>query len=148
MEDTFDKLPNEVTNPHEARETITIPVVKEHLTVSTRETITGEVQVQKTVHTEQLDVPLDTIFTTYREHRVPVDRVVDTMPRIRYEGENLIVPVVREEEVVTKRLVLVEEIHLIRESHTEQHTEHIELRTEEATITRASPPTAPTQPTG
>ena len=128
--------PERVTNPTVSSKEATIPVVKEQLHLSTREVVTGEVQVRKHVHTESVDVPLTTVHTAYREERVPVNRVVDTMPQPRYEGKNLIVPVVREQQVVVTQLVLIEEIHLIQESRSEERTEHIDLRTEEATVTR------------
>ncbi len=128
--------PEPVTKLAVSSEEASIPVIKEQLHLSTREVVTGEVQVRKEVHTESVAIPLSTVYTAYREERVPVNRVVDVMPQPRYEGKNLIVPVVREEQVVTKRLVLVEEIHLIQETHSEEHTERVELHTEEAIITR------------
>ena len=128
--------PERVTQPGVTTEEGTISVVKEQLHLSTREVVTGEVQVRKQIRTESVDVPLTTVHTAYREERVPVNRVVDIMPEPRYEGKNLIVPVVREQQVVITQLVLVEEIHLIQESRSEERTERIELHTEEATVTR------------
>ena len=128
--------PQRATKPGVTTEEGTIPVIKEQLHLSTREVVTGEVQVRKQIRTESVDVPLTTVHTAYREERVPVNRVVDIMPEPRYEGKNLIVPVVREQQVIITQLVLVEEIHLIQESRSEERTEHIELHTEEATVTR------------
>ena len=124
----------------EATQTVdqtTIPVVKERLQLDTRERITGQVDVVTTVHTERVDIPLQTVYTRYEERRVPVNRVVEQMPQPRYEGANLIVPVVREEEVVIKRLVLVEEIHLIQHRDEEARTETVDLRHEEVSIRRS-----------
>ncbi|WP_116124611.1 DUF2382 domain-containing protein [Lewinella sp. IMCC34183] len=144
MEDSKDGQAKETVKPHKMVETEKIPVIKEKLSISSRENITGEVEVRKVVKTEEIDVPLTTIRTRYREERVPVNRTVDTAPQVRYEGENLVIPIIREEEVVIKRLILVEEIHLIRERTTEERTEHIQLRSEEATVTRK--PADPDQP--
>ena len=128
--------PERATKPGVTTKEGTIPVIKEQLHLSTREVVTGEVQVRKHIHTESVDVPLTTVHTAYREERIPINRVVDTMPEPRYEGKNLIVPVVREQQVVVTQLILVEEIHLIQESRSEERTEHVELHTEEATVTR------------
>ncbi len=136
MADPTQAQPDQVVNSALPTEEAVIPVIKEQLHLSTREIVTGEVQVRKEIHTETVAIPLSTVHTAYREERVPINRVVDLMPQPRYEGKNLIVPVVREEQVVTKRLVLVEEIHLIQETHSEEHTERVELHTEEAIITR------------
>ncbi|WP_157975869.1 DUF2382 domain-containing protein [Lewinella sp. IMCC34191] len=121
-----------------------IPLIKEHVVIDTRSTITSELSVNKTVNNRRVDLPLTDVDTTYREERMPINRVVDTMPTIRYEGENLVVPVVREEEVVVKRLVLVEEIHLIKEVRRTERTESIELRSEEVEINRRTPGQSPT----
>jgi hypothetical protein len=43
-----------------------------------------------------------------------MNQVIDQVPAIRKKGEAVIVPVVEEESVVTKRFVLKEETHLMR----------------------------------
>ncbi|CAH1000040.1 hypothetical protein LEM8419_01229 [Neolewinella maritima] len=146
MADHTKQFPEQANKTTEVVDESTISVIKEQLSVTTREVVTGEVNVHKTVQTETVDVPLTTIHTAYRETRVPINQVVDTMPQPRYEGKNLIVPVVREEEVITKRLVLVEEIHLIQETRSEEHTERVELHTEQAVVSRSPPTTNTTAP--
>ena len=136
MADPRQPLPNQGLDSQITTENTVIPVLKEQIHVASREVVTGEVQVHKHILTETVAVPLSTLHTGYREERVAVNRVVDLMPQPRYEGKNLIIPVVREEEVVLKRLVLVEEIHLIQETRTEERTERVDLRTEEATVTK------------
>ncbi|WP_170067730.1 DUF2382 domain-containing protein [Neolewinella xylanilytica] len=111
-------------------------MVEEKLVVTSREQVTDEITVDKIVHNQTVEVPLTRIDTHYREFRIPQNRVVETMPEVRYEGKNLIVPVVREEEVVIKRLVLVEEIHLIQEVDTSERTESVTLRSEDVTVSR------------
>ncbi len=68
--------------------------------------------------------------------RVPVDRFVEAMPDIRREGELTIMPVVDEVLVVERRLLLREEVHIRRVTEVEQHTETLELRTQEFRTTR------------
>ena len=119
------------------KEIITVAKERVHIDVESR--VTGEVTVEKIVNTSEVDIPLTDLDTTYREERVPVNRVVDVMPAVRYNGDNLIVPVVREEEVVIRRLVLVEEIHLIKEVRRSERTETVTLKSEEVFITRRTP---------
>ncbi len=118
----------------------TIPVVEERVVIDTKSRVTQEVSVEKKIHTKDVNLPLTDIHTSYREERIPVNREVKQIPEIRYEGDNLIIPIVREEEVVIKRLMLVEEIHLIKEVTRSEHTETIKLRSEEVDIQRHSPP--------
>ena len=114
----------------------TIPVVKEHLVVDTLKTVTGEVGIELTTAEETVSVPLPTLSTNYREERVPVDMIVQTVPPVREEDGRIIVPIVREETVVIKRLRLVEEIHLVREQIKTERTEEVILRRQEATVRR------------
>ena len=51
--------------------------------------------------------------------RVPIDKVVETAPEIRTDGDVTIVPVLEEVLVVEKRLVLKEELHIRRRVETE-----------------------------
>ena len=114
----------------------TIPVVKEHLVVDTLKTVTGEVNIELTTAEEAVNIPLPTLSTTYREERVPVDMIVQAVPPVREEDGRIIVPIVREETVVIKRLRLVEEIHLVREQIKTERTEEVILRRQEATVRR------------
>lgn len=133
-EKQFNRLDRQVMG----EETV-IPVVKEQLTISSRQVTTGEVVVNTKVNSETVTVPLTTINTSYRELRIPTNRVVETMPQTRMDGDNIIIPVVREEEIVVKRLVLVEEIHLIRTTEVNERTQTVELRAESATVSRSAP---------
>lgn len=125
-------------NQHDAHEiaTATVPVLKERLVVDSLRTVTGRVHIQKTTDVETVEVPLPTVHRKVVERRVPVNRVVEERPEVRIEGDKTIIPVIREEAVVVKRLVLVEEIHLTNEVTKTERTEEVELATEKVTITR------------
>lgn len=57
----------------------------------------------------------DTLFAEEADvRRVPVNRIVSEAPQTRQEGEVTIVPIVEEVLVVEKRLLLKEEIHIVR----------------------------------
>jgi hypothetical protein len=71
-----------------------IPLVEETATIRKREIVTGRVRVQTVTDTvEELahaDVQRETVEVT----RVPIDKVVETAPGIRTEGDVMILPVV------------------------------------------------------
>ncbi len=68
--------------------------------------------------------------------RVAIGRVVEAVPPVRQEGDITIIPVVEEELVVVRRLVLREEVHLRRVTSTTRHTETVTLREQTVTVTR------------
>ena len=68
--------------------------------------------------------------------RVPVNRFVETAPQVRYEGETMIVPVLREVVVVEKRIELIEELHITKRTIQTQVSQQVTLRTEEVTVER------------
>jgi len=111
-------------------------VIEEELVTGTQARKTGSVRVTKTV--EQVTQPTE--LTGFREivqvNRVPVNSVVSSMPQIREEGETLIVPVVEEEVIIEKRLVLKEEIHLLRQRVPSQVPGSVTLGRERVRIER------------
>jgi stress response protein YsnF len=82
----------------------------------------------------KVEAPL--IHDDVEVRRVPVNRVVSEAPGIRRSGDTVIVPVVEEEIVVTKRLVVKEEIHLIRRRSKERVVKEVELSRERAEVRR------------
>ena len=68
--------------------------------------------------------------------RIPVGRVVDAVPPVRYEGDVTIMPVVEEELVVVRRLVLKEEVHLRRVRSTTTHSQTVPVREQHVAVTR------------
>ena len=68
--------------------------------------------------------------------RVAVGRVVEAIPPVRQEGDVTIMPVVEEELVVVRRLVLKEEVHLRRVRTTTTHSETVAVREQHVAVTR------------
>ncbi|RZL14403.1 MAG: DUF2382 domain-containing protein [Hymenobacter sp.] len=123
---------------------LVIPVVAEFLRVDKQTVETGRVVLHKTVHVESqtVDVPLQE--EQVQVQRVAVNRYVDEAPPVRHEGETVIISLVREEVVVTKRLLLVEELHVHKQVLTTHAPQTVELRREEVAYERvATPPPAP-----
>ena len=115
-----------------------IPVIEEEAVVGKRVIETGKVRVSKRVseHEEIIDEPL------FREEvsveRVPVNQYVDAAPTVRYEGDLMIIPVVQEQIVMQKRLVLVEEIRVRKELVETHQPQTVTLRKEEVDVRRVA----------
>lgn len=95
----------------------------------------GRVLIDKTVelvpHEAQVEVGNDRVDVD----RVAVDVEVDTPPEIRQEGETLIVPVVEEVLVVTKRYRIIEEVRVTKHRDITTETFHEDLKRERVTVT-------------
>jgi uncharacterized protein (TIGR02271 family) len=116
-----------------------IPLVEEIVTVGKRQVAMGRVRVQTVTDTvEELahaDVERETVEVT----RVPVDRMVESAPEVRTEGDVTIVPVLEEVLVVGKRLVLKEELHIRRRVAAETVEVPVTLRKQRAIVERIAP---------
>lgn len=116
---------------------ITIPVIEEQLKVDKKVIETAHVRLSKTVNEtiESLDIPLkeDEIVV----NRVPKNELLDVMPPAsRYEGDVMIIPVLKEVAVIEKRIMLVEEIHVSKKQTERIETTEVTLRKEEVKVTR------------
>ncbi|MBO0934871.1 YsnF/AvaK domain-containing protein [Fibrella aquatilis] len=127
----------------EAPSTLVIPVIDEQLLVSKELVETGQVRVSKHVDEQTQTVETPVWHEVVDVQRILINRVVDTMPLSRQEGDTLILPVVREEVVTSIRFVLVEEVHITRrqEQHLDQQT--VTLRSEHITVDRSTTPASP-----
>ena len=116
-----------------------IPLVEETASIGKRQVVTGRVRVQTVTDTiEELahaDVQRESVEVT----RVPIDRMVETAPEIRTEGDVTILPVVEEVLMVEKRLVLKEELHIRRRVETETVEVPVTLRKQRAVVEREAP---------
>ena len=72
------------------------------------------------------------------DEKIPVNKYVETAPQIRYDGDTMIVPVVREVVVVEKRLLLVEEVHVTKTTVTNEAEKSVPLRREEIFVERTT----------
>lgn len=115
----------------------TIPVIEEQVHVDKEIRETGQVHIAKDVHREDVALDLPIIHEEAEVERIEVNQYVDTPPPpVRYEGEKMIIPVLKEVLVVEKRLLVVEEIHITKRRTEEHDTQHIELRREEIRVER------------
>ena len=120
----------------------TFSIVEEQLQVAVKTIESDLVRISKRVlENEEVVAPVLT-----REEvditRVSINQVVDQAAPIRHEGDVMIVPVYEEVLVVTKQLVLKEELHITRRSVNEPApAQIIKLRREDVTVSRI--PAAP-----
>lgn len=119
---------------HSETEEVPILAHAEQLTVDVREVEKARVRIQKSIEHEpvQEDIELGTEIVNIE--RVPSGEEYDEMPKSWYDGETLVIPVVEEILVITRRYLVVENVLITRRRVT--HTEHIEteLRREVVTV--------------
>ena len=116
---------------------LVVPVIEETATITRELVETGRVRLTKTVteHTETL--PLDLRHDEVRVERVAVNEFLPDdapTPATRHEGDTLIIPVLRE--VLVKRLLLVEELHVTKHQIATAEPQTVTLRTEAIEVER------------
>lgn len=111
-------------------------VMEEHVQVHKEVVENGRVRITKRVHEEEATIDTSARMEAVKIERVPVDKYVDAAPEIRYEGTTMIIPVMREVVVVQKRLLLVEEVHITKNTNTTPDEKKMPLRREEVIVER------------
>lgn len=116
-----------------------IPVIAEYATVQKEIIETGKVRIRKTVTEDKAIVNLPIINESYDITRVPVSSTVhDTPPPpVRYEGDTMIIPVVKEVTVMIKRYEVVEEVHITKKRTETPLMQEVTLRREDVHIERS-----------
>ena len=116
----------------EESEEFVVPVVEEEIAAGVKAIKTGAVRVDKHVEKRLRKVEGPLLHEDVEVRHVPLNRVVSEPPPVRRKGDTVIVPVVEEELVITKRLVLKEEIHLIKRRTKERFVKEVEVNRERA----------------
>jgi uncharacterized protein (TIGR02271 family) len=123
--------------PPSAEKTTTIPVLEEQVHIDKKTVETGRLRISKDVHEEEVTVDLPTLYEEADVERVEINQYVDTPPPpIRYEGDKMIIPVVREVLVVEKRTLVVEELHITKRIRETHETQQVTLRKESVQVDR------------
>lgn len=130
-------------NDHAMNEQRVIPILEEELLVEKRRVERGGVRIVKTVseRTEMIDLPLMEEQTEVE--RVAINRIVETAPPVRYEGDVMIVPLLEEIIVTEKRLMLREELRIRKRQFETHRPQEVIVRREEATVERFRSDDAP-----
>ena len=113
-----------------------IPLVEERLVVGKQTVETARVRLHKTtqLYEEALNEPL--AVRTFDIELIVLNRPVDTAPEIRHQGNTTIYPLVEEQLVLTKQLILKEEVHVTRRETERLDTQVVTLRREHLTVER------------
>lgn len=135
-EDTSLQAPQ--TKTEIANEPMVIPVIQEEITVDKRVIETGKVRISKRIseREELVDVPL--LQEKVTVERVPINLFVETQPPVRQEGDTIIIPVVEEQVIVQKKLLLVEELRVSKQVVENHQPQPVILLKEEVEITRSA----------
>jgi uncharacterized protein (TIGR02271 family) len=117
--------------------TRTIPVIEEQVSIDKEVVETGRVHISKEVYEEDVNIDLPTVYEEADIERVEINQYVDTPPPpVRYEGDKMIIPVLREVMVVQKKILVVEELHITKRRTEEVDTQQVKLRREEIHVDR------------
>ncbi|MBW3559879.1 MAG: YsnF/AvaK domain-containing protein [Proteobacteria bacterium] len=122
-------------NENEAADLV-IPLVEETARIDKVTRETGRVLVSTEV-TEQLQrVEADLVHETFEVERIPRNEEVSAVPPVRQEDGVLIYPGVEEVLVGEKRLILREEVRVVRRRRTEHVQQDVPVRRMQPVIER------------
>jgi len=114
-----------------------IPIIEEQLRIDKKIIEKARYTFDKEVAEEQveLNIPLNQEHITIEKREI--NQYVETAPpAVRYEGDTMIISVLREEAVIVKKLMLVEELHVTRHSSEEMHSSTHTVRKEKIIINK------------
>lgn len=116
---------------------VVVPVIEERAVITREVVESGRVRLVKEVHEHEELVDLMLQHDEVQVERVPVNQFVAdeaALPDSRYDGDTLIIPVLRE--VVVTRVLVVEEIRVTKRQVVAPHTERVPLRREDVRVER------------
>ena len=137
---------NQPVRPTDARlhpeptDELRIPIIEETALITRELVETGRVRLTKTVEESQHTLPLDLRHEQVDVQHVPINQLLPDdapAPDSRREGATLIIPVLRE--VMVKRLLLVEELHVTTRQLTTQESQTVTLRREQVQVEHLPP---------
>lgn len=126
---------NDTPQPEGEAPPIKIPVIEEYIKYDTQRRPTGTVRIAKQVQEEIIEVDETVTHEEVKIDRIPINQYVDSAPPVRHEGEVMVVSVTAE--VMVKRLLLVEELHIRKTIKTDIDTREVTLRKETVQIHRS-----------
>jgi len=119
---------------------ISINVLEEKAKVEKEFVEKAKVRISKKVSEEAETVTTPVTSEEVKVEKIPVNKLIETAPQARYEGNTMIIPVVKEVAVVEKKLLLVEEIHITKYTVQIQDQQTISLRKEKVEVERIASP--------
>jgi uncharacterized protein (TIGR02271 family) len=115
---------------------VIIPLHVEDVSISKRRIVTGRMRISTVTreHEQQMEEPLTREVVEIE--RRPVGKRVESMPSIRQEGDTIIIPVIEEQLVIERRLILQEEVRVTRVRKIEKHRERVITRRQDVKVER------------
>ena len=119
-----------------ADEAVVIPIAEEQLHVGKEVVETGKVRLRKTV--QEYETALDEMLAvrSYDVERIVLNQPVESAPPTRQEGDTTIYSLVEEQLVLTRQLVLKEELRVTRRDTERHDTQPVTLRREVLEVER------------
>ena len=112
-----------------------IPLAEEVLDISMRRTETP-VRIRKFVREHEQDVEQPILHEHTRIERIPVNRPVDGPIPARQEGDAIIISLLEEEVVTTRRWILREEVRITKVQTRDHRRYTVKLKQEDIAIER------------
>jgi len=120
-------------NSSDGEKELSVPVIKEVVTVDKDVVETGKVKIKKNVSYTDKDVKIALQKADVEVKTVMINKLVDEAPEaVRYEGDTMIISELQE--VCIVRLMLVKEIHVTTKKSTSHETQKVTLRKEDVVI--------------
>lgn len=117
-------------------ERLVVPLSEEYLEVNKQWVQSGEVRLRKSVQSSTQSIPVQVEYEEVQIDRVPVNRALAKGEKSEpwWDGDVMVVPVVEEEIVVTKRQVVREEIRISKRRMSRQETVSDTVRSEQISV--------------
>jgi len=120
-----------------------IQLHKEEMVVGKRDVSNGGVVIRTVVKTENVSQPVELQREEYVLERVPASEVTaaatDTN-QIIFQGQEIYIPLTRQEPVATKRTVVAEKVEVGKRIETDRQTVTTPVRSEDVQITKIAAP--------
>lgn len=113
--------------------------VEERIDVEKRLVHDGCVRVHTSTTAVEEIAEADLERVTVTVERIPIDREVLSPPKVRVEGDTTIIPIFEERLIVEKRLVLVEEVRVTRQTSSQLERIPVSIRKQSFTVERSNP---------
>jgi uncharacterized protein (TIGR02271 family) len=116
-----------------------IPILKEDLEIEKRVIETGKVLLEKRVREKPIDIEERLTRDTFEIERITLNQPISEPPEPHWEGDTLVLPIVEEQLVVEKRLVLKEELRVTPRHEERDDKRTVMLREETVSVLREEP---------
>jgi len=113
-----------------------VPIVKEEARIDKRPKLRATYSFQKETDVRNIEQSVFLKEDSIDINEISVEKEIKSYPKIRTEGDVTIIPVVREEEVVSKKLILEKEVHITKKRDVKKKDIQIDIRTENLKITK------------